>query len=69
MEAAAADGFYHHSLDWLSGFVGINQPVISNTATPLFEVIVRNHVSAILAKLGVSDFTQAAVIAVQYGIE
>ena len=28
----------------------------------------RNHVSAILAKLGVSDRTQAAVIAIQHGL-
>jgi DNA-binding NarL/FixJ family response regulator len=29
---------------------------------------VRNHVSAILAKLDVSDRTQAAVIAIQHGL-
>jgi DNA-binding NarL/FixJ family response regulator len=29
---------------------------------------VRNHVSAILEKLGVSDRTQAAVIAIQHGL-
>ena len=32
------------------------------------EGTVRNHVSAILAKLGVSDRTQAAVIAIQHGL-
>ena len=44
----------------------------SNTeiANQLFlsEGTVRNHVSAILAKLGVSDRTQAAVIAIQHGL-
>ncbi|MEW6287683.1 MAG: response regulator transcription factor [Chloroflexota bacterium] len=34
----------------------------------LSEGTVRNHVSAILEKLGVSDRTQAAVIAIQHGI-
>ena len=34
----------------------------------LSEGTVRNHVSAILAKLGVSDRTQAAVIAIQHGL-
>jgi DNA-binding NarL/FixJ family response regulator len=34
----------------------------------LSEGTVRNHVSAILDKLGVSDRTQAAVIAIQHGI-
>ncbi len=34
----------------------------------LSEGTVRNHVSAILDKLGVSDRTQAAVIAIQYGL-
>jgi DNA-binding NarL/FixJ family response regulator len=34
----------------------------------LSEGTVRNHVSAILAKLGVSDRTQAAVIAIQHGV-
>jgi DNA-binding NarL/FixJ family response regulator len=45
---------------------------LSNTdiADRLFlsEGTVRNHVSAILAKLGVSDRTQAAVIAIQHGL-
>lgn len=45
---------------------------LSNTgiADRLFlsDGTVRNHVSAILAKLGVSDRTQAAVIAIQHGI-
>jgi DNA-binding NarL/FixJ family response regulator len=34
----------------------------------LSEGTVRNHVSAILAKLGVPDRTQAAVIAIQHGL-
>ena len=34
----------------------------------LSEGTVRNHVSAILAKLGVSDRTQAAIIAIQHGL-
>jgi DNA-binding NarL/FixJ family response regulator len=34
----------------------------------LSEGTVRNHVSAILDKLGVSDRTQAAVIAIQHGL-
>lgn len=34
----------------------------------LSEGTVRNHVSAILEKLGVSDRTQAAVIAIQHGL-
>ncbi len=34
----------------------------------LSEGTVRNYVSAILAKLGVSDRTQAAVIAIQHGL-
>mgnify|MGYP002153797042 CR=1 FL=1 len=33
----------------------------------LSEGTVRNHVSSIVAKLGVSDRTQAALIAVQHG--
>lgn len=35
----------------------------------LSDGTVRNHVSAILAKLGVADRTQAAVIAIQHGLE
>lgn len=35
----------------------------------LSEGTVRNHVSAILAKLGVCDRTQAAVIAIQHGLK
>lgn len=35
----------------------------------LSEGTVRNHVSAILEKLGVSDRTQAAVIAIQHGLD
>jgi NarL family two-component system response regulator LiaR len=34
----------------------------------LSEGTVRNHISAVLAKLGVSDRTQAAVIAIQHGL-
>jgi DNA-binding NarL/FixJ family response regulator len=34
----------------------------------LSEGTVRNHVSAIFAKLEVTDRTQAAVIAIQYGL-
>jgi DNA-binding NarL/FixJ family response regulator len=34
----------------------------------LSEGTVRNHISAILTKLGVSDRTQAAVIAIQHGL-
>jgi two-component system, NarL family, response regulator LiaR len=45
---------------------------LSNTdiAERLFlsEGTVRNHVSSILAKLGVSDRTQAAVVAIQHGL-
>jgi DNA-binding NarL/FixJ family response regulator len=44
---------------------------LSNTAISerlfLSEGTVRNHVSSILAKLGVSDRTQAAVVAIQHG--
>ncbi|MEW5870276.1 MAG: response regulator transcription factor [Chloroflexota bacterium] len=35
----------------------------------LSEGTVRNHVSAIFAKLGVSDRTQAAIIAIQHGLD
>jgi DNA-binding NarL/FixJ family response regulator len=35
----------------------------------LSEGTVRNHISAILAKLGVSDRTQAALIAIQHGLK
>jgi DNA-binding NarL/FixJ family response regulator len=35
----------------------------------LSDGTVRNHVSAILAKLGVSDRTQAAVIAIKHGVK
>ena len=34
----------------------------------LSEGTVRNHVSAVFAKLGVSDRTQAAVIAIRHGL-
>jgi len=46
---------------------GINNSEIGNQLH-LSEGTVRNHVSAILEKLGVSDRTQAAVIAIQHGI-
>ncbi len=35
----------------------------------LSEGTVRNHVSAILSKLGVSDRTQAAIIAIRHGLD
>ena len=35
----------------------------------LSEGTVRNHISAIFAKLGVSDRTQAAIIAIQHGLD
>ena len=38
------------------------------TLEALKDCTVRNHVSAILEKLGVSDRTQAAVIAIQHGL-
>jgi DNA-binding NarL/FixJ family response regulator len=43
----------------------------SEIASILFlsEGTVRNHISSILEKLGVSDRTQAAVLALQHGIE
>jgi DNA-binding NarL/FixJ family response regulator len=34
----------------------------------LSEGTVRNHISALMAKLGVSDRTQAAIIAIQHGL-
>jgi len=46
---------------------GLNNTDISDRLF-LSEGTVRNHVSAILAKLGVSDRTQAAVIAIQHGL-
>jgi DNA-binding NarL/FixJ family response regulator len=46
---------------------GLNNKDISEQLF-LSEGTVRNHVSAILAKLGVSDRTQAAVIAIQHGL-
>jgi DNA-binding NarL/FixJ family response regulator len=46
---------------------GLNNKEISERLF-LSEGTVRNHVSAILAKLGVSDRTQAAVIAIQHGL-
>ncbi len=45
---------------------GINNSEIA-AQLHLSEGTVRNHVSAILEKLGVSDRTQAAVIAIQHG--
>ena len=46
---------------------GINNSDIA-VRLHLSEGTVRNHVSAILEKLGVSDRTQAAVIAIQHGL-
>ena len=46
---------------------GLNNADISDRLF-LSEGTVRNHVSAILAKLGVADRTQAAVIAIQHGL-
>jgi DNA-binding NarL/FixJ family response regulator len=46
---------------------GINNSEIANQLH-LSEGTVRNHVSSILEKLGVSDRTQAAVIAIQHGL-
>jgi DNA-binding NarL/FixJ family response regulator len=46
---------------------GLNNRDISEKLF-LSEGTIRNHVSAILAKLGVSDRTQAAVIAIQHGL-
>lgn len=46
---------------------GINNSEIA-ARLHLSEGTVRNHVSAILEKLGVSDRTQAAVIAIQHGL-
>jgi DNA-binding NarL/FixJ family response regulator len=46
---------------------GLNNKDISDHLF-LSEGTIRNHVSAILAKLGVSDRTQAAVIAIQHGL-
>jgi DNA-binding NarL/FixJ family response regulator len=46
---------------------GLNNTDISGRLC-LSEGTVRNHVSAILAKLGVSDRTQAAIIAIQHGL-
>jgi NarL family two-component system response regulator LiaR len=46
---------------------GTNNSEIANQLH-LSEGTVRNHVSAILEKLGVSDRTQAAVIAIQHGL-
>lgn len=46
---------------------GINNSEIA-AQLHLSEGTVRNHVSAILEKLGVSDRRQAAVIAIQHGL-
>lgn len=46
---------------------GFNNGEIANQLH-LSEGTVRNHVSAILEKLGVSDRTQAAIIAIQHGL-
>ncbi len=47
---------------------GLNNAEISERLF-LSEGTVRNHVSSILAKLGLSDRTQAAVIAIQHGLQ
>ncbi len=47
---------------------GLTNPEIA-TQLHLSEGTVRNHVSAILEKLNVSDRTQAAVIAIQHGLD
>jgi DNA-binding NarL/FixJ family response regulator len=47
---------------------GLNNTDISQQLF-LSEGTVRNHISAILAKLGVSDRTQAALIALQHGLK
>lgn len=46
---------------------GLNNPEIAARLS-LAEGTVRNHVSAIMAKLEVADRTQAAVIAIQHGL-
>lgn len=46
---------------------GFNNSEIANQLH-LSEGTVRNHVSAILEKLGASDRTQAAIIAIQHGL-
>jgi DNA-binding NarL/FixJ family response regulator len=46
---------------------GLNNPEIA-ARLRLSEGTVRNHVSAILSKLEVTDRTQAAVIAIQHGL-
>jgi two-component system, NarL family, response regulator LiaR len=46
---------------------GLNNTDIANHLF-LSEGTIRNHVSAILAKLGVADRTHAAVIAIQHGL-
>jgi DNA-binding NarL/FixJ family response regulator len=46
---------------------GLNNPEIA-AALCLSEGTVRNHVSAILTKLEVTDRTQAAIIAIQHGL-
>lgn len=46
---------------------GLNNADIAGSLC-LSEGTVRNHISAILAKLGVSDRTQAAIIAIQHGL-
>jgi DNA-binding NarL/FixJ family response regulator len=46
---------------------GLNNGEIANQLH-LSEGTVRNHISAILGKLGASDRTQAAVIAIQHGL-
>jgi two-component system, NarL family, response regulator LiaR len=47
---------------------GLNSTDIAHQLS-LSKGTVRNHISAILAKLGVSDRTQAALIAIQHGLK
>jgi DNA-binding NarL/FixJ family response regulator len=47
---------------------GLNNPEIA-ARMHLSEGTVRNHVSAILTKLEVSDRTQAAIIAIRHGLD
>jgi DNA-binding NarL/FixJ family response regulator len=46
---------------------GLNNSDIAGSLC-LSEGTVRNHISALMAKLGVSDRTQAAIIAIQHGL-
>jgi NarL family two-component system response regulator LiaR len=46
---------------------GLNNSELANRLS-LSEGTIRNHVSAILAKLDVTDRTQAAILAIRYGL-